>query len=31
MPDAATAPAKPATDVPYKIDLASIVVPSKPA
>jgi hypothetical protein len=30
MPDAATAPAKPATDVPYKVDLASIVVPAKP-
>ncbi len=30
MPDAATAPAKPATDVPFKVDLASIVVPSKP-
>ena len=30
MPDAATAPARPATDVPMRIDLASIVVPSKP-
>lgn len=30
MPDAATAPAKPATDVPFKVDLASIVVPAKP-
>ena len=31
MPDAATAPARPATDVPMKVDLASIVVPTKPA
>jgi hypothetical protein len=31
MPDAATAPAHPATDVPYKVDLAAITVPSKPA
>lgn len=31
MPDAATALAHPATDVPMKVDLASIVVPSKPA
>ena len=31
MPDAATAPAHPATDVPFKVDLASIKVPSKPA
>jgi len=30
MPDAATAPAKPAIDVPFKVDLASIVVPAKP-
>jgi hypothetical protein len=31
MPDAATAPARPATDVPFAVDLAAIVVPSKPA
>ena len=31
MPDAATAPAHPATDVPFKVDLASIKVPNKPA
>ncbi|HNJ96673.1 MAG TPA: right-handed parallel beta-helix repeat-containing protein [Ilumatobacteraceae bacterium] len=31
MPDAATAPAHPATDVPMKVDVASIKVPSKPA
>ena len=31
MPDAATAPAHPATDVPMKVDLASIKVPAKPA
>jgi len=31
MPDAATAPAKPATDVPYSVDLDAITVPSKPA
>jgi hypothetical protein len=30
MPDAATAPAHPATDVPFKVDLASIQVPAKP-
>lgn len=31
MPDAATAPANPATNVPYEIDLDAITVPSKPA
>lgn len=31
MPDAATAPANPATDVPKQIDLAAISVPAKPA
>ncbi|MFM7687569.1 MAG: hypothetical protein ACKPDI_16860, partial [Actinomycetota bacterium] len=31
MPDAATAPARPATDVPFKVDLAAIEVPAKPA
>ncbi len=31
MPDAATAPAHPATDVPKKVDLDAITVPSKPA
>ena len=31
MPDAATAPAHPATDVPFEIDLDAIQVPSKPA
>jgi hypothetical protein len=31
MPDAATAPARPATDVPAKVDVASIAVPAKPA
>ncbi|MDO8389643.1 MAG: right-handed parallel beta-helix repeat-containing protein [Actinomycetota bacterium] len=31
MPDAATAPAHPAVDVPKQVDLASIAVPSKPA
>lgn len=31
MPDAATAPAHPATDVPKKVDVAAITVPSKPA
>ena len=31
MPDAATAPAHPATDVPGTIDTAAIKVPSKPA
>lgn len=31
MPEAATAPAHPATDVPMTIDVASIQVPSKPA
>jgi len=30
MPDAATAPAKPAIDVPYEVDLDAITVPSKP-
>ncbi|MBI4933768.1 MAG: right-handed parallel beta-helix repeat-containing protein [Actinobacteria bacterium] len=29
MPDAATAPAHPATDVPFEVDLAAIVVPAK--
>jgi hypothetical protein len=29
MPDAATAPAAPATDVPMKVDLAAIVVPTR--
>lgn len=31
MPDAATAPANPATDLPYAVDLAAITVPAKPA
>ena len=31
MPDAETAPARPATDVPKKVDLASITVPERPA
>lgn len=31
MPDAATAPAHPATDVPKKVDVDAITVPSKPA
>ncbi len=31
MPDADTAPAHPATDVPFAVDLAAIKVPSKPA
>jgi Right handed beta helix region len=31
MPDAATAPARPATDVPTVVDIAAIVVPEKPA
>ncbi len=30
MPDAATAPARPATDVPMKVDLAAITVPTRP-
>lgn len=30
MPDAATAPARPATDVPASVDLAAIKVPDKP-
>jgi len=30
MPDAATAPARPATDVPMAVDLAAIAVPTKP-
>ena len=30
MPDAATAPAHPATDVPMKVDLAAVAVPAKP-
>jgi hypothetical protein len=29
MPDAETAPAKPATDVPYEVDVAAIYVPAK--
>lgn len=31
MPDAATAPPTPATNVPYAVDLAAITVPAKPA
>ncbi len=31
MPDAASAPAHPATDVPFAVDLAAIEVPAKPA
>jgi hypothetical protein len=31
MPDAATAPASPATNVPFAVDLDAITVPSKPA
>ena len=31
MPDAAAAPARPATDVPYTVDLDAITVPAKPA
>jgi len=31
MPDAATAPARPATDVPFAIDLDAITVPDVPA
>lgn len=31
MPDASSAPARPATDVPGKVDLASIEVPERPA
>jgi hypothetical protein len=31
MPDAATAPARPATDVPKKVDLAAIGLPQRPA
>ena len=31
MPDAATAPAHPATDVPYEVDLDAITVPERPA
>ena len=31
MPDAATAPAHAATDVPYIVDLDAITVPAKPA
>jgi len=31
MPDAATAPAAPATDVPYSVDYDAIVVPTAPA
>jgi hypothetical protein len=31
MPDAATAPAHPATDVPFTVDVAAIAVPTKPA
>ena len=30
MPDAASAPARPATDMPPAVDLASIAVPSRP-
>jgi hypothetical protein len=30
MPDAATAPARPATDVPFAVDLDAIVVPGRP-
>jgi hypothetical protein len=29
MPDAATAPAKPATDVPYTVNVGAILVPAK--
>jgi hypothetical protein len=31
MPDAATAPAEPATNMPPEVDLAAIKVPEKPA
>ena len=31
MPDAATAPAEPATNMPPKVDLDAIKVPEKPA
>lgn len=31
MPDAATAPARPATDVPFPVDVAAITLPVKPA
>ncbi len=31
MPDAATAPAHPATDVPFAVDLDAITVPAEPA
>ena len=31
MPDAATAPAHPATDVPKQVDLDAITVPAKPS
>ena len=31
MPDAATAPANPAVNMPPKVDLAAITVPDKPA
>ena len=31
MPDAATAPARPATDVPFAVDLDAIAVPVKPS
>lgn len=31
MPDAATAPAQPATNVPFKVDVAAIEVPERPA
>ncbi len=31
MPDAATAPARPATDVPYAVDVDSITLPDAPA
>ena len=30
MPDAATAPAKPATNMPPTVDITTIVVPTKP-
>jgi Right handed beta helix region len=31
MPDAATAPARPATDVPFQVDLDAIQVPARPS
>ena len=30
MPDAATAPAKPATNMPPKVDITTIAVPTRP-